>query len=108
MEFQEPTAANNYTWYRKYADGWVEIGGNIDDGTSHVRKTISLPVEMANSIYNIDGRCVNNTSIETGNDVQPRFAERTTTSFSYQIVVINGNTSSNRYVFTWRVSGMAA
>ena len=27
IEFQAPTAENGYTWYRKYADGWVEQGG---------------------------------------------------------------------------------
>ena len=30
IEFQAPTADNNYVWYRKYADGWVEMGGRID------------------------------------------------------------------------------
>ena len=27
IDFQEPTSANNYTWYRKYKSGWVEQGG---------------------------------------------------------------------------------
>lgn len=27
IESQLPTAANNYTWYRKYKSGWVEQGG---------------------------------------------------------------------------------
>ena len=26
---QRPTASNNYTWYRKYSDGWVEQGGSV-------------------------------------------------------------------------------
>lgn len=26
---QYPSSANNYTWYRKYSDGWVEMGGKI-------------------------------------------------------------------------------
>lgn len=29
VEYQNPTAENNYTWYRKYASGWVEQGGFI-------------------------------------------------------------------------------
>ena len=28
IEFQEPTAANNYTWYRKYADGGA-VSNNV-------------------------------------------------------------------------------
>ena len=24
VEYQMPNANNNYTWYRKYASGWVE------------------------------------------------------------------------------------
>ena len=43
IDFQEPTAANNYTWYRKYADGWVEQGGiwtgtlSAGNGTDAIR-----------------------------------------------------------------------
>ena len=25
VEWQTPTAENNYTWYRKYASGWIVI-----------------------------------------------------------------------------------
>lgn len=55
VAFQKPTSANNYTWYRKYASGWVEQGGttNIpsrtDQGGSSV--TVNLPITMANSNY---------------------------------------------------------
>ena len=28
-EWQVPTAENNYTWYRKYASGWIEQGGKF-------------------------------------------------------------------------------
>lgn len=27
IDYQAPTAENDYTWYRKYASGWVEQGG---------------------------------------------------------------------------------
>lgn len=27
IDYQEPTADNGYTWYRKYKSGWVEQGG---------------------------------------------------------------------------------
>ena len=46
-EFQAPTSENNYTWYRKYKDGWVEQGGTCGNNT----QTIVLPVEMADTNY---------------------------------------------------------
>lgn len=52
IEWQTPTADNNYTWYRKYKSGWVEQGGQLklDELTSETR-SISLPVQMANNQY---------------------------------------------------------
>ena len=55
IEFQSPTADNGYTWYRKYADGWVEQGGlatipsRTNSGNSV--KNVSLPVQMEDSTY---------------------------------------------------------
>ena len=54
VDYQAPTAANNYTWYRKYASGWVEQGGStpIPNTTNAWATTqISLPIEMANTRY---------------------------------------------------------
>lgn len=50
IEFQAPTAENNYTWYRKYADGWVEQGGSKASGGSgnHI---IDLPVTMSDTAF---------------------------------------------------------
>ena len=51
IEFQAPTSANNYTWYRKYADGWVEQGGRctvpITNGLSGSSVNVTLPVPIA-------------------------------------------------------------
>lgn len=49
---QYPSAANNYTWYRKYSDGWVEQGGvcSISQDTA---TTVILPVSMQNTTYHI-------------------------------------------------------
>ena len=44
IEFQEPTAENNYTWYRKYASKWVECGMQYSWNGGWT--TISLPVPM--------------------------------------------------------------
>lgn len=40
VAFQIPTAENNYTWYRKYASGWVEQGGRTKSSTT----TITFPI----------------------------------------------------------------
>ena len=47
IEYQVPTADNNYTWYRKYKSGWVEQGGYV----TNAPVTINLPVEMADTNY---------------------------------------------------------
>ena len=51
IDFQAPTSANNYTWYRKYADGWVEQGGRCTvpttNGLSGSSVNVTLPVPIA-------------------------------------------------------------
>lgn len=53
IAFQQPTVGNNYTWYRKYADGWVEQGGinAVVPGVGGV--TITLPVVMSDANYTV-------------------------------------------------------
>lgn len=48
VESQEPTSANNYTWYRKYKSGWIEQGGRCPNGTStgQINLTGTFPVPM--------------------------------------------------------------
>lgn len=48
---QYPTEDNNYTWYRKWSDGWVEQGIlNILDGAK-----FTFPVVMADTNYSVVG-----------------------------------------------------
>ena len=49
--YQVPTVDNSYTWYRKYASGWVEQGGNIPHYNSDQKITVNLPVTMADTNY---------------------------------------------------------
>lgn len=54
VDFQRPTAANSYTWYRLYSDGWVEQGGVLEhyqSGGSANNKVITLLVKMADTNY---------------------------------------------------------
>jgi len=95
ISFQVPTAENNYTWYRKYADGWVEQG-NCYGVVSNT--TVNLPVAMLDSNYSVLV-----TSVATTASPGPLSAlvfSKTTTSFSTQ----NGGGA----LIVWQVSGMAA
>lgn len=55
---QSPTAANGYTWYRKYKSGWVEQGGILTGSVSIAPNTeanlgaATLPVAMKDTQYN--------------------------------------------------------
>lgn len=85
IEFQAPTAQNNYTWYRKYRDGWVEMGGQTNDSTDGA-VTITLPVQLADANYVplITGLYITNTGAASNNGASKAagaFADRTTTSF---------------------------
>ncbi len=65
IEWQTPTADNNYTWYRKYKSGWVEQGGLMSNGALAGQLTLSttMPIEtigntiMASPVY-ISGESV--------------------------------------------------
>lgn len=101
IEFQEPTSANNYTWYRKYADGWVEQGG-IDSGNTHGSTTrqVNLPVEMADTQY-----CIQLTKIDIDTSgVAPQVTSINTTYFNWSVTY---NSALNRNI-RWYICGMAA
>ena len=103
IAFQEPTSANNYTWYRKYADGWVEMGGITNN------QTINLPITMANTNYFIQ---LTSTSDTTNNNVTILgYRNKTTTSFIALGNIVNNisqTVASNTASKTWQVSGIAA
>lgn len=96
IEWQAPTAANNYTWYRKYASGWVEQGGiKLASGS-----TATLPVEMADTNYTVLVSCSWETSTSSGtrgNDT----SDKTTTGFIAHVDNHSGT-------LNWEVKGMAA
>ena len=90
--FQAPTSTNNYTWFRLYADGWVEQGGKTTSATS----TVTLPIEMADTNYHIQAT-PNGTG---GASYYASFGVQTSTT----TVTIYGNLVGS----WWQVSGMAA
>ena len=100
---QLPTANNSYTWYNLYSDGWVEQGGTMTfpaAGTSIATKTITFPIEMANTNY---------TAQPTPIWAQPDayygwvLQSKTTTSMSY-----NGYNTTKTDKLSWFVCGMSA
>lgn len=104
IEFQAPTADNNYTWYRKYADGWVEQGGkqtgnkSISLGYAGSIGTITLPVEMKDTDYYANAVCT--TYCMLGN------VGKTETTVDFQFMPYQSARSLTT-VF-WEVKGMAA
>lgn len=101
IESQMPTADNNYTWYRKYSDGWVEQGGKYQS-TSNGYQTYNLIVSMADSNYTLvcsyQDVAASDSSVRGFNT-----GAFTTTTFKAK----NGVNGSN-VLFNWQVSGKYA
>lgn len=103
IAFQEPTSANNWTWYRKYADGWVEQGGWVQGNT--VDYAITLPVIMSDTHYTVSGMPDNNSGV-AGGYVMINQNSQTATGFT--LVVNFSGTEPVTKTIRWQVSGMAA
>ena len=109
IAFQEPTALNNYIWYRLYADGWVEQGGNYDNGSlaADFNTTVTFPIEMANTRYTA-------TAIASRNDATASARAGYTNIFTHSTTQLgvgwyrNANTNETMQYIDWSVSGMAA
>ena len=110
IAFQAPTAQNNYTWYRKYADGWVEQGGMNSYGTGTTSNTvIPLLVPMASTLYDT----ITSAYEGAAGSLCPVIAKPMATSTSTTLEVLccysdGGTLHAWGGRFTWRVSGMAA
>lgn len=108
VAFQAPTAQNNYTWYRKYADGWVEQGGISQGSGSSTYKEVSLAIEMSSNNYTLILTPLNANAVAL---TSVYYANKTTVSFSFQRAYNGGGSSSTEYSageVSWQVSGMAA
>lgn len=106
VEKQDPTSENNYTWYRKYADGWVEQGGFLNDNGTDGVISFNLPIEMANTLYyrNFCPIMATNTGTASNKGAARAagcYDHDTTTTIYFQ------KQDSQRYGF-WEVKGMAA
>ena len=104
IEFQAPTASNNYTWYRKYADGWVEQGGKTTQtATSSVDATITLPIEMQDTEYIVTFSVCS--SVANDGAESSVLAQTATT---IRLHADSMASASGTKGFMWEVKGMAA
>ena len=103
VAFQRPSIDNNYTWYRKYASGWVEQGGIVfPTTTTPTRVSVTLPVTMSSNVYPVQITSGDNTADA---NIYSYYTNRTTTGFE---LLYNHTTSSYTIGDSWQVSGMAA
>lgn len=94
------TSNTDNNWYRIWSDGFVEQGGILVT-TSASSNTISLPIEMASDLFNIDFHIVKGgSSNNTTNNV--RIESRKTTSTSITLYI---QPSDETYT-SWTVMGM--
>ena len=101
VDFQAPTAENNYTWYRKYKSGWVEQGGQLQTNVSS--QTVTMPVEMSDTYYSIMFSIGNYSGSGSGGYTEIfGWGTRTTTQFH-----VDSKSGSN-ITGQWEVKGMAA
>ena len=111
IAFQAPTAQNNYTWYRKYSDGWVEQGG-IATGSASSGVDVTLPVTMANTEYSAIGTTTRTTAAATPTSVFVVRSQKQWSSASSVYFIHTWATGSNSGYsdakFYWEVKGMAA
>lgn len=107
IEMQNPSAQNNYTWYRKYNSGWVEQGGYITSGGGTI--SVTLPVTMADANYQIilTGEH-NSTTAGSTTSVSTNPYPVTTTGFYVNNYIENGSTRGDGDAFWWEVKGMGA
>jgi len=101
VEWQTPTAENSYTWYRKYASGWVEQGGYETVSGSPGTVTVTLMKAMANTNYTIITSDSQNTS--SGDGSSSIVTDQITTS-QFKISWISK--ALNRLY--WEIKGMTA
>ena len=103
VDWQIPTSANDYMWYRKYKSGWVEQGGIVFPTTSTAtRVSVALPITMRNNVYSVQVTGGDNTA---GTDIYSYYTNRTTTGFE---ILYSHTTSSYTIGDSWQVSGMSA
>ena len=107
IDFQVPTAENDYTWYRKYKSGWVEQGGHYTHNNVEGTVTTTLAVEMADTHYNLQITKELGTAADTNTSYQfiSSYVDNSKTTTSFQVRMTTANRLNG---YDWQVSGMTA
>ena len=103
IEFQAPTASNGYTWYRKYADGWVEQGGQCQPA-SNSNITVQLPISFIDTNYNINAIVIDDATYAYA-DKFAAVRALTTSTITFAERYISGNSG---LPIKWEAKGMYA
>ena len=109
VEFQLPTSSNNQTWYRKYASGWVEMGGRAvipgrtNTGGSGI--AITFPVAMKNTFYTVQITIYNGGAYWASWQLATNSI--TTTGFT-AYAYLNATATAADLPIMWSVKGVAA
>lgn len=109
IDSQMPTADNNYTWYRKYSDGWVEQGGIKKEIANNSNYLQTLPVTMTDGNYTVTiAQCVTlDNDYNVFYENQGCVLSRTTTTITLSNRRFSGGDTYALDIM-WQVSGIAA
>ena len=104
IESQNPTAENNYTWYRKYKSGWIEQGGRVTSSTTWNGAAL-LVCSFTSTNYNIQATMSRN-SFGNGTNALNYFvtAEPVTTGAFCWATISHDGTQEFR-AFQWCACG---
>ena len=111
IESQNPTAENNYTWYRKYKSGWVEQGGSASVAAVNANetgtKTITFPVSMVCATSTNYKILITRTG-DPGNTFAVTTRTGTRTSTTFELCYFTTVAVANSLTFDWEAKGIAA
>ena len=106
IDYQEPTADNGYTWYRKYKSGWVEQGGCLLNAATGAH-TITIPIEMA-SVEELKKSVIVTPIYISGAISSQGVSVRNSNDSSWSTTQIDCFSWGATIHIKWQVSGMSA
>lgn len=107
IDFQVPTAENNYRWYRKYASGWVEQGGAKGGYDSISGNVMTKNLMIAMQTPYTASIIVEHGQSDTGAYWARMISESDSTHLKYYMY-LNNTVTTNNPLLVWKVEGMAA
>lgn len=83
------TWQSQYSWYKKYADGWVEQGGVVELNSANTWQAVTLHVAMKNAYYHATGTNCGSSTEALG--VKVHNAGKNTTTTLYVLCAAKGS-----------------